>query len=66
MQEYLNIISDVYTTIPKITADGIYGNATAQAVRAFQRRFFLDITGTIDAVTWGQIVEVYNFITRQE
>ncbi|MBQ8759021.1 MAG: peptidoglycan-binding protein [Clostridia bacterium] len=66
MQSYLNTISDVYNTIPKIDADGIYGNATAEAVRAFQRRFYLDITGTIDAPTWGQIVEVYNFITRQE
>ena len=65
MQDYLNTISDVYNTIPKIDADGIYGNATAEAVRAFQRRFFIDITGIIDAVTWGQIVEVYNFITRE-
>ena len=66
MQSYLNTIADVYSTIPQIDADGIYGSATAQAVRAFQQRFFIDITGIIDSVTWGQIVEVYNFITRQE
>ncbi len=64
IQNYLNTISDVYTTIPKIDADGIYGSATANAVREFQRRFYLDVTGRVDAVTWGQIIEVYNFITR--
>lgn len=64
MQNYLNTISDVYTSIPKIEADGIYGTATDSAVRAFQRRFFLSATGIIDDVTWEQIVEVYNFIVR--
>ncbi len=64
IQSYLNAISDVYTTIPKIEADGVFGSATANAVRAFQRRFFLDVTGTVDAPTWGQIIEVYNFVTR--
>lgn len=64
MQSYLNRISDSYPVIPKIDADGIYGNATDSAVRAFQRRFFLEQTGIIDAVTWEQIVEIYNFVTR--
>ncbi len=65
MQTYLNRISDVYPVVPKIEADGVFGSATENAVRAFQRRFFIQPTGVIDAVTWGQIVEVYNFITRQ-
>ena len=64
MQNYLNAIADVYSGLPKIEADGIYGGGTANAVRAFQRRFFLDVTGTIDALTWSRIAETYNFITK--
>lgn len=64
MQTYLNRISDDYPTIPKVDADGIFGPATENAVRAFQRRFFLEPTGVINAETWGQIMQVYNFLTR--
>lgn len=65
MQSYLNTISDAYPVIPKIEADGVFGSATENAVRAFQRRFFIQPTGVIDAVTWGQITEVYNFLRRE-
>ena len=37
MQEQLNVIAGAYPAIPKITADGIYGPATAEAVRVFQK-----------------------------
>ena len=33
MQEQLNVIAGAYPAIPKITADGIYGPATAESVR---------------------------------
>lgn len=65
IQSYLNTISDTYPVIPKIEADGVFGAATENAVRAFQQRFFIQPTGVVDAVTWGQIVEEYNFLTRQ-
>ena len=65
MQEYLNAI--LYDNQPQqgLTVDGIYGQATANAVRAFQSRYYLPQTGVIDDSTWFQIVEAYNFITRQ-
>lgn len=66
MQNYLNTISTIYTTIPKITPDGIYGANTAEAVRAFQRAFYINPTGVIDSVTWGSIVEAYNFVTKYD
>ena len=37
MQEQLNVIAGAYPAIPKITADGIYGPATAEAVRVFKK-----------------------------
>ena len=66
MQSYLQTISAVYPEIPQISADGSFGPATENAVKAFQRRFMLPVTGVINAITWLRIVEVYNFITRQE
>ncbi|MBR5444779.1 MAG: peptidoglycan-binding protein, partial [Clostridia bacterium] len=39
LQTYLNRVSDVYTSIPKVTPDGIFGQNTAQAVRVFQGLF---------------------------
>ena len=60
MQNYLNSIGRVYTSIPTLVADGIYGNATAGAVRTFQRLFGLDTDGIIGRITWNRIVTVYN------
>lgn len=57
MQQYLNAISNVYPQ-PPITADGIYGERTASAVRSFQRLTGLTPDGIIGSVTWGRIVAV--------
>ena len=64
MQEYLTRISASYPEIPAPNPDGIYGSATENAVRAFQQRFYLPVTGVIDIRTWEQIVAVYNFLER--
>lgn len=64
MQEQLNRIAQTYTAIPKVTADGIYGPATAEAVREFQRIFGLPVTGVVDYPTWYEISGIYVGITR--
>lgn len=64
VQDQLSTIADVYTAIPKITADGIYGEATAEAVRKFQSIFNLPVTGVIDFATWYKISNIYVGITR--
>ena len=61
LQEYLNYISDTYTQIPKIAADGVYGSGTADAVAAFKRIF--DLPGDsrrVSAQTWNAITSVYD------
>lgn len=65
IQTYLSAIADRYPTVPKITADGVFGPATERAVISFQRSFGLPVTGRINAATWERIVEVYNFIQNQ-
>lgn len=64
MQEQLNRIADNYPAIPKIAADGIYGPATADAVRTFQRIFDLPQTGITDYATWYKISQIYVGVSR--
>ena len=64
VQEQLERISRVYTSVPSITPDGIYGPATRAAVEAFQATFGLPVTGVIDFTTWYKISEIYVAITR--
>lgn len=64
MQEQLNVIAGDYPALPKITADGIYGPATENAVREFQSVFGLPVTGKVDYPTWYKISEIYVGVSR--
>lgn len=64
LQEQLNVISDSYPLIPKIAEDGIYGNATADAVRTFQKIFDLPQSGVTDFRTWYKISAIYVGVSR--
>ncbi len=64
IQEQLNTISDAYPLIPKVQEDGIYGNATANAVKVFQSIFKLPETGVVDYRTWYRISEIYVAVSR--
>lgn len=64
MQEQLNRIARNYPAIPTITADGIYGERTADAVRTFQGIFSLPQTGQTDYATWYAISDIYVGVSR--
>lgn len=64
MQEELNVIAGAYPALPKISADGIYGPATENAVRKFQSVFGLPVTGDVDYATWYKISEIYVGVSR--
>ena len=64
MQEQLDTIAQVYTAIPRVAADGIYGEGTQASVRAFQKIFDLPQTGVVDFSTWYTISQIYVGITR--
>ena len=64
IQQQLNRIAQNYPAIPRITADGIYGPRTVDAVRVFQRVFNLPQSGIVDYPTWYKISEVYVGVSR--
>lgn len=64
LQNQLNRIARNYPAIPTVTADGIYGQATADAVRTFQGIFNLPKTGVTDYPTWYEISEIYVGVSR--
>ena len=59
LQGYLNEIARTYPSVPSITEDGIFGVSTADAVRAYQRLFGLEVTGNVGAETWLSITDTY-------
>lgn len=64
IQEQLNAISNNYPLIPRVAVDGIYGPATAEAVRIFQGIFGLTQDGIVGKRTWYKIQEIYVGVTR--
>lgn len=65
LQSYLRYIARYIKEIPSVNPDGIYGPETANAVKAFQRKAGLPVTGEADFNTWTQIVETYDALARQ-
>lgn len=59
IQNYLNVISDAYPQIPKLSADGDFGPATQAAVLAFQSLFGLATDGVVALNTYNRIAETY-------
>lgn len=64
LQEQLNRIARNYPAIPTITADGVYGQRTADAVRTFQQIFSLPQTGDTDYATWYAISDIFVGVSR--
>lgn len=57
MQSYLNALRTAkYASLPKLTVDGKYGSATANAVKTYQRIVGLTADGVIGNATWNAIV----------
>ena len=64
MQQQLNRIAQNFPALPRISEDGIFGEATANAVRVFQGIFDLPQTGVVDFSTWYKISEIFVGVTR--
>ena len=64
IQVSLNRIARNYPAIPRVTPDGIFGEATEKSVKAFQRIFNLTPDGIVGNATWYALVRIYVAVTR--
>lgn len=60
VQRYLLELSYVYSDIPHVESDGIYGVETEEGVRAFQRLFSLPVTGEADEETFALLFREFS------
>ena len=47
-----------------LQVDGIFGSGTASAVRAFQKKYGLEVDGVVGPKTWGKLLETANVHTE--
>ncbi len=60
LQKYLNRVSENYPAIPKISpVNGIFGEATTDAVKTFQQIFNLTQDGLVGKKTWYRLTYLY-------
>lgn len=59
LQRYLRFLAEYDQDIVTVPIDGIYDTQTAQAIRAFQQKYALPVTGIVDQATWEAIYAAY-------
>ncbi len=65
LQNRLNRIATNYPAIPKISpVNGVFGESTDEAVRAFQRTFDLVEDGVVGEATWYSVARIWNAVKR--
>lgn len=64
IQSQLNRISNNYPLIPKVAVNGIFDEATENAVKTFQQIFHLPQDGIVGRATWYEISRIYVAVTK--
>ena len=62
LQFWLNTLAQYDSSIPSLTVDGVYGTGTANAVRAFQRKYGLTVDGVVGRATWTEVYDQFRSI----
>lgn len=64
IQQILNIINNVFLTVPELEEDGIFGNRTQAAVNDFAVLFGYPQNGTVDELLWNKLNQIYTVVQR--
>ncbi len=59
IQYLIAFLAQFFDTIPSVDIDGVFGAATADAVRSVQKTFELPVTGAVDFRTWDIMYRTY-------
>ncbi len=60
LQRYINRIAEDFPAVPTVLEDGIFGDATEDAVFVIQEGGGLSVTGVVDVSTWELIARIYD------
>lgn len=64
IQSILRMLQKYFDNFPKITSCGAYGEDTVKAVRMFQQKVGLPVSGIVDCKTWNMLVTSYEHTLR--
>ncbi len=64
IQQALNVIGNVFLTIPPLEEDGIFGNATASSLNNFARLFGFEQNGSVDEALWSKINQILTTVQK--
>lgn len=59
IQQWLNGVAQEVPSIPSLSVDGKFGQATQNSVLAFQRRYNLSADGIVGALTWNKLYNTW-------
>ncbi len=65
LQTYLRTISQKDERVPPVVVDGVFGETTAEAVKASQKCAHLPESGCVDFATWNAIVHAAKQAEKQ-
>ena len=64
LQQYINVIAQVYPEVNSVNTTGYFGTQTDAAVKAIQTISGLNPNGLVGAITWGAITSLYSDIVN--
>lgn len=64
LQQYINVIAQVYPEVNSVELTGYFGAQTDRAVRAIQTLSGLEANGLVGAITWSAITSLYSDIVN--
>ena len=62
MQYFLSAVANFNEAVPPVSVDGVFGNATKEAVIAFQKEYGLSPDGIVGESTWNALWRSYKGI----
>lgn len=66
IQYMLGELSHSYDGFEKVVISGIYDDETERVIREFQRRNFINVTGSVDKETWNLLSNQFNNIAKNK
>jgi peptidoglycan hydrolase-like protein with peptidoglycan-binding domain len=64
LQQYINVISQVYPEVNQVELTGYFGTQTNNAVKAIQSLSGLEANGVVGAITWEAVTSLYSDIVN--